>query len=544
MSTDTPTPAPAASTAGTAGAGDAPRRPRRRSTSRRHGYGTVRQLPSGRWQARYTDSDGVRRAAPRTFETRQAAEGWITTRRADHITGQWRSPELGAIPLAEYLADQLAGRVDLAPRTRAQYADLARLLVLPALAHPAGRTVELGRVLLRDLTPQHVRDWHTAALHVTQQRIAQRRAAGEQRREHGAGQHPARAWAIAAGWPVKRTGKLSADLLDAWEALGRPAPPGSTRIATLPDRDAGRTTVARAYTLLRSTLSTAYRDGLIPANPCTIKGAGAVKASERTTATPDEVIRLAGHMPDHLRAAVIVAAWSGLRAGELFALTRAHVDLSRGALRVDRALVELPGQPPMFGPPKTATSRRTVHLPGPVVELLAEHLSTHTRPGPRALVFATPAGDPITQSTRQRHWRRARAAEGLDTLRWHDLRHTGATAFARSGATIKEVQARLGHATVEAAMVYQHATAERDRDIAARMGGAITAPLTVATGPQLRSISDNPALSAQPRPPGPPHHQAPTHPNTHPGADHAGTTHAGATAGSTPTTTRARKAQA
>ena len=544
MSTDTPTPAPAASTAGTAGAGDAPRRPRRRSTSRRHGYGTVRQLPSGRWQARYTDSDGVRRAAPRTFETRQAAEGWITTRRADHITGQWRSPELGAIPLAEYLADQLAGRVDLAPRTRAQYADLARLLVLPALAHPAGRTVELGRVLLRDLTPQHVRDWHTAALHVTQQRIAQRRAAGEQRREHGAGQHPARAWAIAAGWPVKRTGKLSADLLDAWEALGRPAPPGSTRIATLPDRDAGRTTVARAYTLLRSTLSTAYRDGLIPANPCTIKGAGAVKASERTTATPDEVIRLAGHMPDHLRAAVIVAAWSGLRAGELFALTRAHVDLSRGALRVDRALVELPGQPPMFGPPKTATSRRTVHLPGPVVELLAEHLSTHTRPGPRALVFATPAGDPITQSTRQRHWRRARAAEGLDTLRWHDLRHTGATAFARSGATIKEVQARLGHATVEAAMVYQHATAERDRDIAARMGGAITAPLTVATGPQLRSISDNPALSAQPRPPGPRHHQAPTHPNTHPRADHAGTTHAGATAGSTPTTTRARKAQA
>jgi integrase len=249
----------------------------------------------------------------------------------------------------------------------------------------------------------------------------------------------------------------------------------------------GASTAAKCYRLLRSILTTAVEDGLIPANPCTIKGAGSVKADERITATPDEVLRLAGHMPPRLRAAVIVAAWSGLRAGELFALTRAHVDLARGSLRVDQALVELPGQPPMFGPPKTKTSRRTVHLPGPVVELLAEHIANHVRPGANALVFSTEDGRPITQSTRQRHWRRARAAEGLDTLRWHDLRHTGATEFARAGATMKELQARLGHSTVEAALVYQHATAERDRAIAERMGSVIAAPLT--SGPTLlRSI--------------------------------------------------------
>ena len=49
------------------------------------------------------------------------------------------------------------------------------------------------------------------------------------------------------------------------------------------------------------------------------------------------------------------------------------------------------------------------------------------------------------------------------------LRHLGATLAAQAGATVAEVQARLGHSTPRAAMLYQHATASRDADIAAVM---------------------------------------------------------------------------
>ena len=59
---------------------------------------------------------------------------------------------------------------------------------------------------------------------------------------------------------------------------------------------------------------------------------------------------------------------------------------------------------------------------------------------------------------------------GLDGLRFHDLRHTAGTLAARTGATTKELMARLGHASANAALVYQHASADRDRAIAEGLG--------------------------------------------------------------------------
>lgn len=65
-------------------------------------------------------------------------------------------------------------------------------------------------------------------------------------------------------------------------------------------------------------------------------------------------------------------------------------------------------------------------------------------------------------------YRRARKAGGRPDLRWHDLRHTGATLAAQAGATLAEHMNRLGHTTVTAALMYQHAAAGRDVEIARR----------------------------------------------------------------------------
>ena len=63
----------------------------------------------------------------------------------------------------------------------------------------------------------------------------------------------------------------------------------------------------------------------------------------------------------------------------------------------------------------------------------------------------------------------AREAAGRPDLRFHDLRHTGATLAAATGATLAELMRRLGHSTPDAAMLYQHAADDRDAAIAAAL---------------------------------------------------------------------------
>ena len=65
------------------------------------------------------------------------------------------------------------------------------------------------------------------------------------------------------------------------------------------------------------------------------------------------------------------------------------------------------------------------------------------------------------------------ASVGLSGFHFHDLRHTGNTLAAASGASTRELMHRMGHATMRAVLIYQHATSERDREIASAMNRRI-----------------------------------------------------------------------
>jgi integrase len=171
-------------------------------------------------------------------------------------------------------------------------------------------------------------------------------------------------------------------------------------------------------------------------------------------------------MPARYAAAVWLAAWSGLRYGELFALARKHVDTETRTVRVERALINVPGQPLHFGQPKTRKSVRTVRIPSTVARLLAEHLDEHVPLEPDALVFALPDGRPVANVRVSAWFRKARAVIGREDLTWHDLRHTGAMFAYRAGASVPTVQARLGHTTMRAAMIYAHAADDSDAVLA------------------------------------------------------------------------------
>jgi len=70
-------------------------------------------------------------------------------------------------------------------------------------------------------------------------------------------------------------------------------------------------------------------------------------------------------------------------------------------------------------------------------------------------------------------WNAACARAGLPGLHFHDLRHVGGTLAATTGASLKELMARLGHSSTRAALIYQHATRDRDKAIAMALGDLV-----------------------------------------------------------------------
>jgi integrase len=226
-------------------------------------------------------------------------------------------------------------------------------------------------------------------------------------------------------------------------------------------------TVAKIYRLFRTMMDTAVDDGLIRTNPVHIKGAAVERAIERPALDWDDVQRISEAIHPRFETLVWVGATSGLRFGELTGLTRNHVDLDERTLRVDQALAFIRGQGPTLGPPKSAAAHRTVTVPATTAELLAKHLDAFTDDEPDALIFTSVKASPLLNRYFTPYWKRALKAAELDqTTRFHDLRHLAGTSAATAGASLREIMARMGHASSEASLRYLKASERRDSEIA------------------------------------------------------------------------------
>ncbi|MEU4462600.1 tyrosine-type recombinase/integrase [Streptomyces sp. NPDC024017] len=228
----------------------------------------------------------------------------------------------------------------------------------------------------------------------------------------------------------------------------------------------GPTTVAKAYALLRAIMGTAVADQMIRRNPCTIKGASTVHTPERPTATVQEVYDLAEAMQPHYRVLVLMAGFLGLRWGELIGLHRRDIDLDHGTVRVRRAVAELFNGQREIKAPKSAAGKRTVSIPAAIAPDIRDHLERYAEAGADGRVFLGAKGATPRRNHFNRLWRKACSDAGIKGLHFHDLRHTGNTLAASTGASTRELMARMGHSTTRAALIYQHASAARDRLIA------------------------------------------------------------------------------
>lgn len=247
-----------------------------------------------------------------------------------------------------------------------------------------------------------------------------------------------------------------------WTGLGKATPTRNTH----------------AYQLLKAIYNTAVEDKAATENPCQIKSAGKPpKPRDVKPLTPAELVKVSEAVPESYRAAVLVAAWCGLRFGELIELRRkdVHTEGERMILTIRRAATVVHNKDSIVhttlvvGPPKTDAGIRDVTVPPHVAAILRDHMARYTGSGPEAFVFTTTRGLRLSKTAFTKSVKNGFAAIGKPDMRIHDLRHVGATLAAQAGATTKELMSRLGHTTPGMAMRYQIAARERDAKIAEAM---------------------------------------------------------------------------
>jgi integrase len=241
----------------------------------------------------------------------------------------------------------------------------------------------------------------------------------------------------------------------------------------------GAPTIAKCYRLVHAVCATAVEDGIVLRNPCLIKGASIERPAERPVATIQQVFEIADAIEPELRATVLLATFCGLRLGEIRALRDRHLDLLHRTVRIEEQYQELSDGTLVLGPPKTDAGVRTVAIPQVIIADLEHHLASYRR-GQNGLLFATTSGAPLRRGTLYTSWTRATKKVGISGLRFHDLRHTGNTLAAATGASTKELMSRMGHASSRAALIYQHATQDRDAAIADRLSSMVDDALSRA----------------------------------------------------------------
>ncbi|HEV2780371.1 MAG TPA: tyrosine-type recombinase/integrase [Actinophytocola sp.] len=236
----------------------------------------------------------------------------------------------------------------------------------------------------------------------------------------------------------------------------------------LAEEKVGRAARAKAYRVLRAIMNTAVDDQLARRNPCRIAKAGEDGSAERKTLTVDEVFAVADAIKPRYRVLVLLGAFTSLRFGELAALTRGDLNMRSGEVSVSKSQAELRGGRRVIKGPKSEAGVREVAIPKVILPVLADHLTRYVAAGTDAVVFVGPKGGRLRRHNFRKVWLAALVAAKITKtdVHFHDHRHTGNELAARAGATTKELMSRMGHATMRAALIYQHASRERDQEIA------------------------------------------------------------------------------
>ena len=237
-------------------------------------------------------------------------------------------------------------------------------------------------------------------------------------------------------------------------------------------RNAGATTAGNEARVLKAILATAVRDEVLERNPVPSELTRSQTGRPHRAPTVDELSRIIDHLEGQWRVAVYVAAFAGLRAGELSALERrdisfmddhVNVHVTKQAQYVDGTWI--------VKPPKSSEGVRDINLPEWLTPVFTEYLAGHVGEFPKSLLFTTSRGNGyVSTATWGRVLHKAMKDAGVTAaIHWHDLRHFFGSALAENGAGIKQIQAALGHSTARASLTYLETVHGLSADLADRL---------------------------------------------------------------------------
>ncbi len=217
------------------------------------------------------------------------------------------------------------------------------------------------------------------------------------------------------------------------------------------------------HSRLSQIMADAVHDGVIPRNPCSRRTSPGAGKQRPYIATTEQVWALHDAVPEHLRGAILLGMFVGLRTAEACGLRVVDVDFMRGIVT---PAVQYPEDEL-----KTEMSQTPVPIPSDLTLLLADG-----RKG-RTWVVEQPTGEQVGPWQIDRAVREVRVACGLpEGFRFHDLRHYYASMLIAAGSDVKVVQARLRHASAKTTLdTYSHLWPDTEESTRAAVGAAIAA---------------------------------------------------------------------
>jgi len=248
--------------------------------------------------------------------------------------------------------------------------------------------------------------------------------------------------------------------------------------ATLALDKVGSRTQRKAHAVLHKALAHAVRTDLLGRNPTDFVEAPHYQASEMRPLSREQIERfLIAAKEDRLEALYVLAVFSGIREGELFALHWEDVNFKERSLLVHRSLQDLNGKL-RIGETKTKGSKRSVMLSKLVIDALKRHQKAQRAEGfvDSRLVFIDNDGGPLRrQNVARRSFYPLLKRARLPQIRFHDLRHTAATTLGNLGVPLKVVSEQLGHSRPSTTLdIYSHSFPSMQHEAIAKLNTAFS----------------------------------------------------------------------
>lgn len=241
-------------------------------------------------------------------------------------------------------------------------------------------------------------------------------------------------------------------------------------------------TIQKYHRVLSSIFSTAVRWQLIASNPCLRVEVPKNPHEETSFYDEQQILKLFKALEGEqskYRTLILLATLSGLRRGEIVALTWDDIDFDKGTLTVSKQAQYIKkGEGIVIRKPKTKSSLRTIALPLAAINALKEHKRSQNEERLKIgdlwkkgnYLFTTWDGAIMHPDTPSSWFNDFLKENNLPHIRFHDLRHTSATILLGSGVPLKNVSARLGHSSASiTANIYAHALESVDRQAADKL---------------------------------------------------------------------------